>query len=307
MTEQTTINVLACVASWGNHGMVALPDKHLLPVQYQRRIGRPLCGDKVDIEQQPDHQWLVTRIHKRSTFFARADRFGRQQMIAANMNQALVVIAPEPSPSRDLIDRYLCANEILGIKTILVLNKIDLIGEKLSQLRQQLTAYKQLGYQVIECSASSGAGIDDLQQQLSNQTEPAVCSLLIGQSGVGKSSLLNSLIPDLAVQTNSLSNATGKGKHTTTIAHMYMLADQNSTIIDTPGVWEYGLWVMPPSELAYAFKEFREWLGKCRFHDCQHSGEPECVFQQQADQCPDFAKRWQCYRRLLVEQERFNS
>ncbi len=307
MTEQATINALTCVASWGNHGLAGTTDRQLLPIQYQRRIGRPLCGDCIDIRQQTDEQWLVTKIHPRRSYFARADRFGRQQLIAANVDQALVVIAPEPAPSRDLIDRYLCANEILGISSVLVLNKIDLADGKLEQLRDDLSLYQQLGYKVIECSALDNTGIDELRQLLKGTSAKPACSLLIGQSGVGKSSLLNCLIPDLSVQTSSLSTATGKGKHTTTIAQQYALPEPNSTIIDSPGVWEYGLWVMPADELAASFIEFRQWLGRCRFHDCRHLSEPDCSLQQQADQSDLFASRLQCYRRILAEQERFNN
>ncbi len=292
---------LICVASWGNHGLVAAPDQTILPVQYQRRVGRPLCGDRVDIDLQPDSQWLATHIHPRSNCFARADRRGRRQQIAANLDQIVVVLAPEPAPSRDLIDRYLAAGEILGIACLLVLNKVDLDESALEALRERLNPYRQLGYRVLECSAETGHGLDQLAPELSGRQ-----SLLAGQSGVGKSSLLNRLIPDLSVQTNSLSSATGKGKHTTTIAKLYFLEHSAGCIIDSPGVWEYGLWQMDSAELAHGFIEFRELLGTCRFQDCQHRAEPGCALLARAESDAVFAHRLACYQRLLREQQRFD-
>lgn len=298
---------LRCVASWGNHGLAASSTQSTVRVQYQRRIGRPLCGDVIGLEQQQDKQWLVNKIESRRNHFARADRKGRPQLLAANIDQAIVVIAPEPAPSRDLIDRYLAANEILGIRTTLVLNKVDLSSQDLDQLRQQLSIYIELGYTVIECSTLQNHGIDTLKQQLADESGQPRCSLFVGQSGVGKSSLLNCLVPDLSIQVNSLSTATGKGKHTTTTSKMYFLPGESDMIIDSPGVWEYGLWRMPGSELAYGFLEFRDHLGQCRFQDCQHNTEPQCALQSQADQSTTFEQRLQCYRRLLAEQQRFAS
>ncbi len=278
-------------------------DSKALEVQYQRRIGRPLVGDVVDIEQQTDHQWLVTTIHPRSTYFARGDRNGRQQRIAANIDQSIIVMAAEPAPSRDLIARYVIAAEILGMTPVLVLNKIDLPEPAVQIQRERLALYIDLGYQVLECSAESGQGISQLAEHLADKQ-----SMLVGQSGVGKSSLLNRLIPDLSIQTSSLSSATGKGKHTTTIAQLYYLPQSGKNahgrVIDSPGVWEYGLWVMPADELAYGFREFREHLGKCRFNDCQHQQEPGCALLLQAENDDRFRQRLLCYQRLLNEQQR---
>lgn len=303
MTTQASINKAICIASWGNHGLVKAAGSEAVEVQYQRRIGRPLVGDLVDIEQQTDHQWLVTCIHPRSTYFARGDRNGRQQRIAANLDQSVIVMAAEPAPSRDLIDRYVIAAEILGITPLLVLNKIDLPEPAVQVQRERLAPYIDLGYQVLECSAESGQGIKQLADHLADRQ-----SMLVGQSGVGKSSLLNRLIPDLSLQTSNLSTATGKGKHTTTIAQLYYLPestdDSYARVIDSPGVWEYGLWVMPADELVYGFCEFREHLGKCHFNDCQHQQEPGCALLLRADNDDIFKQRLLCYQRLLSEQQR---
>lgn len=303
MTAQASINKAICIASWGNHGLVADTDNQALPVLYQRRVGRPLVGDHVDIQQQTDSQWLVVNIQPRSTYFARGDRNGRQQRIAANIDQAIIVIAAEPAPSRDLIDRYVVAAEILGFTPLLVLNKIDLPAPVVQAQRERLARYIDLGYSVLECSAETEYGIDQLENLLTGKQ-----SMFVGQSGVGKSSLLNRLIPDLALQTNTLSSATGKGKHTTTIAHLYFMADTQSQreghIIDSPGVWEYGLWVMPADELAAGFREFREHLGQCRFNDCKHTSEPGCALIEQAKLDDAFNERLACYQRLLNEQQR---
>lgn len=294
------MKAVTCVASWGNHGLIADAGRQILPVRYRRRIGRPLCGDVVDIEAQNDTEWLVTDIHPRRNCFARGDRFGRQQKIAANIDQAMVVLAPEPAPSRDLIDRYLVAGELLEFSTTLVLNKLDLPDQIVQEQRDRLSLYASLGYRVLETSAETGAGVAKLADALAGQ-----CSMLVGQSGVGKSSLLNRLIPDLALQTNSLSTATGKGKHTTTIAQLYFCDQHDARIIDSPGVWEYGLWSMPADELAHGFREFREWLGQCKFNNCQHDGEPGCAVEAHAQEHAAWIARFKTYRRLLAEQLRF--
>lgn len=300
MTEAAAINNVTCVASWGNHGLAAGPDRRLLPVHYRRSVGRPLCGDVVDIQQQTDNEWLVSHIHPRRNCFARGDRYGKQQQIAANIEQAMVVLAPEPAPSRDLIDRYLVAGELLDFSITLVLNKTDLPDQTVSEQRERLALYADLDYPVLETSAETGTGIGALADQLTGK-----CSMLVGQSGVGKSSLLNRLIPDLALQTNTLSTASGKGKHTTTIAQLYYFDARDARMIDSPGVWEYGLWSMSSDELARGFREFQPWLGQCKFNDCRHTGEPGCALQAQADDNPALLERLTTYRRLLDEQQRF--
>lgn len=284
-----------CIASWGNHGLFANSSEEHFPADYLRRIGRPLCGDNIEATQNDKGQWHITRIAPQTNTFARADRRGRKQVIAANIDQLLIVVASEPAPSKDLLDRYLVAGELTLCQCIIIHNKVDLDAEKPSSLSVRLQALADIGYPVISVSATKAIGIDMLNNILKGN-----CSMLVGQSGVGKSSLVNQLIPNLDLQTKAISNATGKGTHTTSISTLYHLPN-NGQIIDSPGVWEYGLWQMPADELAWGFKEFRDYLGQCRFRDCQHLNEPGCKLRENVAD----SQRYACYQRLLNEQKRF--
>ncbi len=273
-------------------------------MHYRRKIGRPLCGDRIIVDQRSEPP-AVQAILPASARFARGDKRGRPQWIAANTEQAAVIVAPAPAPSRDLLDRYLVAAELLRVKPLLILHKVDLGEHALKELRLRLQRYLDLGYQCLEVSAHSGVGMPQLRHCLRAQR-----TLFTGQSGVGKSSLISALIPDLQLQTRALSQATGKGTHTTSTACMYYLpgtaaAVAAGSVIDTPGVWEYSLWQMTATELASGFREFQPWLGQCRFRDCRHIDTPGCAIFAASAAGQIAAARYQCYQRLLAEQSRF--
>jgi ribosome biogenesis GTPase len=287
------------LASYGNQGVVELPDGATLDCHYRRSVGRPYCGDRVIIESDGDgHPAQVVEILPRLNVFARADNRQRKQVVAANLQQILVVLAPRPEPSRDLVERYLVAAHSLEIAPVLVLNKADLMHEKSYDPTGplgRLDAYRELGYPVVEASCKLNPGISNLQPLLRDRT-----SILAGQSGVGKSSLVNALIPDLELQTSDLSRVTGKGTHTTTTTIMYHLPG-GGRLVDSPGVWEYGLWQIGQPELAAGFIEFRPLLGRCRFNDCRHDGEPSCAIRA-AVAAGDISEwRYASYLRLLAQ------
>ena len=206
-----------CLVSWGNHGIAGVATGHKLTVHYKRKVGRPLCGDRIIVNTTTDRAW-IEQIQPRSSRFARADRRGRPQWIAANPDQIAIIVAAEPAPSRDLIDRYLAACELLQIKPLLVLQKTDLDAVAVDTLRARLETYTKLGYDAIEVSAQRGTGMRRLKALLASRR-----TLFSGQSGVGKSTLISALIPDLKLQTRALSVVTGKGTHTTSTACMYYL------------------------------------------------------------------------------------
>lgn len=293
-----------CLTSWGNHGMAGTPAGEKSTVHYKRKVGRPLCGDRIIVHTGTQQAW-VEQILPRSSRFARADRRGRPQWIAANADQAAIIIAAKPAPSQDLVDRYLVACELLQIKPLLVLQKTDLDSSGVNELRARIRQYQALGYAAVEVSARSGKGLPSLVGLLyGNRT------LFTGQSGVGKSSLISALIPDLKLQTRALSAVTGKGTHTTSTTCMYYLPDTvadtgTGSVIDTPGVWEYSLWHMPPAELAAGFIEFQPWLGQCRFRDCQHLDVPGCALTQALHQGSISHHRHATFKRLAMEQQRF--
>ena len=286
------------LVSYGGQGMVELENGDCIGCKYRRSVGRPYCGDRVEVQRADDQSAVVTRILPRDNLFVRADARLRKQPIAANLNQALIIIAPRPAPSRDLVERYLVAIHSLGIRPVIVLNKSELLEENEYENDTplgRLEDYRKLGYEVLYTSCKSAPGIGSLKSVLENST-----SILVGQSGVGKSSLVNSLLPDLELQTGALSRVTGKGIHTTTTTIMYAMP-AGGRLIDSPGVWEYGLWQMEPGELADGFIEFQPFLGRCKFNDCRHDHEPQCAIHDAAESGAIFPWRYQSYQRLLSQ------
>ncbi len=284
------------LVSYGAQGKVELDNGERLDCKYRRSVGRPYCGDRVEIQRADGQSAVVTRILPRDNLFARADARLRKQPIAANLDQALIIIAPHPAPSCDLVERYLVAIHSLGIRPVIVLNKAELLQEKSYDYGTplgRLEDYRKLGYEVLQTSCKTAPGISLLNSVLKNRT-----SILVGQSGVGKSSLANKLLPDLDLQTGALSRVTGKGIHTTTTTIMYSMP-AGGRLIDSPGVWEYGLWRMEQQELANGFIEFQSFLGGCKFNDCRHDQEPQCAISEAAESGALFPWRYQAYLRLL--------
>jgi ribosome biogenesis GTPase len=284
------------LVAYGNSGVVELPDGARRECKFRRSIGRPYCGDRVTVEDADGESTVVTEIQPRDNVFMRAGTQGRKQVIAANLDQVLVVLAPAPEPSRDLVERYLVAVHSLGIRPLLVLNKAERMEEtnpgQEGPLRR-LDEYRDLGYALLRTSCKGPPGVDALPPALKSRT-----SILVGQSGVGKSSLVNALLPDLELQTGALSRVTGKGTHTTTTTIMYTLPC-GGRLIDSPGVWEYGLWEMSQDEIANGFIEFRAFEGQCRFNDCRHAAEPGCAVRAAVASGQVRRWRYESYLRLL--------
>lgn len=282
--------------SYGNSGVAELADGTPVACKYRRSVGRPYCGDRVLLGHLADGSALVTQVLPRRNMFARADARQRKQVIAANLDQVFIVIAPAPEPSRDLVERYLVAAHDLGITPLLVINKAELLAAQPAHPPfSRIDDYRALGYSVLAASTKGPPGIDALLGHLD-----ARVSILAGQSGVGKSSLVNALVPDLDLQTGELSRITGKGTHTTTTTIMYRLP-AGGRLLDSPGVWEFGLWQMSATDLAGGFIEFRNLDAACRFRDCRHAGEPGCAVQAAVEAGAIRRWRYQSYLRLLSQ------
>lgn len=283
------------LASWGGHGVVRRQDGDIADCSYRRSVGRPVCGDFVRLDEDGAGGMAVREILPRRNAFMRADERQRPQVVAANLDQVAIVVAPRPQPTRDLLARYLVAVHSLGIRPLLVLNKAELVdqGEVFDAL-PRLEYLASIGYPLARTSCKGPPGLDELRPLLGDGT-----SILVGQSGVGKSSLVARLLPDREIQVGALSRATGKGTHTTTATTLYELP-QGGALIDSPGVWEYGIWELDPADLAHGFTEFRPYLGQCRFNDCRHDAEPGCAIKQAvaSGSIPDW--RHESYRRLLA-------
>lgn len=242
-------------------------------VRCQLRQNLPLLvvGDRV-VWQAAGEAGVVTALLERRSQLARPDLHGEMKALAANIDQILVVAAPAPIYSPDLINQYLAAAELTGISPLLVFNKIDLIDEQnRNEVDALLSIYRRIGYQVITASTKREHGLDTLITELKGHT-----SVFVGQSGVGKSSLVQALLPEARISVGELSAQSGLGQHTTSTARLYHLPT-GGQIIDSPGVREFRLWPMSRQELARGFVEFLPFLGHCKFRDCTHQHEPGCA------------------------------
>jgi ribosome biogenesis GTPase len=258
----------------GRNLFVADSEGGLHYCQFRQNIGYIVCGDRVVWHATGPETGVVTALLPRTSVLARPDYSGREKPLAANITQLVMVIAPEPEPSGFLLDQYLVTAETIGIDALIAVNKIDLLSDDHKPaFLERFDYYRKIGYPVIAISARMERGLAPLIDRLQNQT-----SILVGQSGVGKSSLLNSLLPDLEVQVGRLSEATGLGRHTTSTTTCYELP-QGGYLIDSPGVRSFRLLDLSRNQLEQGFREFRPFLGHCQFRDCRHRQEPGCAIK----------------------------
>ncbi len=241
----------------------------------RQNIGHPVCGDRVVWQRAGDERGVVTALLERTSTLSRPDYAGRDKPLAANISRLVVVLAPEPEPSDYLLDQYLVASEQIGVQAVIALNKIDLLGtQEQERFLERFELYQTIGYPLVPVSARREHGLDALTQALQGQT-----GILVGQSGVGKSSLIKALLPDLDIQVGRLSKATGLGRHTTSAATLYRLPTGGS-LIDSPGVRSFRLGRLGCRALEHGFREFRPLIGHCRFADCRHRQEPGCAVRE---------------------------
>jgi len=228
-------------------------------------------GDTVDIKRTSNDQAVIEAIQERQTLLYRSDQY-KSKLLAANLTQLFVVVATEPGFSDDLVSRALVAANAAGIAAHLILNKID-VEPSLAKARERVGRYAALGYPVHEISVKAAP---DAARALLTPLFAGQSSILIGQSGMGKSSLINLLVPDADIATREISAALDTGKHTTTFTRLYHL-DGGGSIIDSPGFQEFGLHHLSEGMLERAFPEFAPHLGQCRFYNCHHVNEPGCA------------------------------
>jgi len=245
---------------------------------FRQNLGEVVCGDHV-VWQPTGSGGVVTARLARSSTLSRPDYAGRDKAIAANITQVVIVVAVRPEPNEYLVDQYLVAAEQIGVAALIALNKIELLqGEEREALLARFAHYPVIGYPLVTVSARRAQGLEPLRARLSGQT-----SILVGQSGVGKSSLVNALLPDREAQTGRLSEATGYGRHTTSAATLYRLPG-GGELIDSPGVRSFRLGRLDRQQLEQGFREFRPHLGKCQFRDCSHAHEPACAIRAAVDE-----------------------
>jgi ribosome biogenesis GTPase len=258
-------------------------------------FGRKLeivCADRVRFERGAAHQGLVHELMPRQTVITRMNSRGESELVATNATQLVVVIANPPLPDFFLADRYLAAAEAVGIPSLIVLNKIDMESARAAECREELATYERLGYRTALVSAHTGTGLAEMLDALRGHT-----SLLVGQSGVGKSSLLNALSPEAATRIREIVAKTGKGSHTTTRTGLFKLPG-GGELLDSPGVRDFA---PGPDLLKNAVDGFREIVaaaGACRFGDCQHMEEPDCAVHAAVESGAITERRYRSYTQL---------
>ena len=257
-------------------------------------------GDEVEMDPEngEEHTAIITEIHDRKNYIDRQSPSHRMQhhIVAANLDQSLLIATlKEPRTSQGFIDRFLVGCEMYHVPAIIVLNKADLYRQKeedkFAEWRQM---YEHVGYRVIRMSVQTGEGVAEMRAALNGRI-----SLLSGHSGVGKSSFLNAIFPGLGQKTQGLSGWSGKGIHTTTFAEMFDLPDEPGSIIDTPGMREFGLVNISRAELSGYFPEMRALAGDCQFNNCLHAEEPGCVVKEGVREGRIAEDRYVSYRTIL--------
>lgn len=257
-------------------------------------LGSLVTGDKVIFRMDQNDHGVVVAVLPRVSELSRPNPYNEIKPVAANIDFIVLVVACEPVVHPNLIDRYLVAAENCNIEPIILLNKTDLLDDVSGPyMRNMLKDYEKLGYQTMTLSITQEDGLEDLKQVLNDRI-----SVFVGQSGVGKSSLIQVLLPDQELKVGALSVASKKGRHTTTTARLYHFP-AGGDLIDSPGIREFGLWHMEPDDVLYGFKELRDMIGHCKFRDCKHELEPKCAIRESLESKKISQSRFDSYKRIL--------
>ncbi|HWJ95520.1 MAG TPA: ribosome small subunit-dependent GTPase A [Telluria sp.] len=282
------------VAAHGRHYLADVEGKMLQCVTRGKKTNVAV-GDIVHLKKTSEDQAVIEKIGERKTLLYRSDQY-KSKLLAANLTRLFIVVATEPSFTDDLVSRALVAAEAAGIEAHLILNKIDM-EEPLARARERVSVYTKMGYPLHELSAKAPPehAVATLMPLLEGQS-----SILIGQSGMGKSSLINLLVPDADIAVREISEALDTGKHTTTFTRLYHLGNGGS-IIDSPGFQEFGLYHLTEGMLERAFVDFAPYLGGCKFYNCHHLAEPQCAVLQAVQDGKIAPMRHELYAQLVHE------
>jgi ribosome biogenesis GTPase len=283
------------IAAYRKYTLVKDQNNKLFQCQQRKAVGQVVCGDIVLWQAEDADTGVITSIKERHSILQRPDINNNLRIIAANIDQVFIVVAHKPELNEGLIDRYLVAAENSHLKPVILLNKIDLFDEKeFSNLKSRLQLYQDIGYTVIYTSAKQEHGLDSLTKLLKDNN-----NIFVGQSGVGKSSLINTILKSDA-RIGEISEATGKGKHTTTTAYLYPLEAEQGHIIDSPGVREFGLIKLNEQDIIAGFTEFKPYIGYCKFRNCAHKNEPGCALLKALEDKKITSQRWESSQRIIA-------
>lgn len=290
------------IAGYGRHLLVEDEEGNEFKCVPRGRRLRVVCGDQVLwIPGEHDSPAIVEEILPRRTTLTRPDRRGREEVLAANVDQLLVVCAPKPAFDPFIIDRYLVAAELMGVDAAVVCNKQDL--DELAEAQDMpgiCKQYERAGYPVLWTSAKHGTGTEQIVDLVKGNT-----NILVGQSGVGKSSIINALVPAADVLVGRLSHGSGEGRHTTTASMLHHLPG-GGDLIDSPGVRDYAPHLERTQDLSVGFLEFRQPAMDCHFSNCRHLEEPRCAVKAAVTLGQISKRRYRSYVMLTRRQENLN-
>ena len=288
------------------HADVETETGEIFRCNLRRTLKNVVVGDRVSwrlgSEQLQGISGVIEAIFPRQNELSRPDYYDGIKVMAANIEQIIIVSAVLPQLSLNIIDRYLVICESANIPVLIVLNKVDLLSESERQdAEKQLAIYQKIGYKTLCLSAHTGENMEALHRYLAKGT-----SIFVGQSGVGKSSLINQILPEVNAQTGEISDISGLGQHTTTASRLYHLP-QGGNLIDSPGIREFGLWHLEPEQITQGYREFHDFLGGCTFRDCKHKDDPDCAIREAVQQGKIDPIRFENYHRLIQSREETKS
>lgn len=280
------------VATYSRRMQLLLPDGGRVDARIKGKRLKPVCGDRVEAQPIPgEPDWLITAIGERRNQLTRPNLRGKVEVLAANIDRLIVMAAATPEPEWSIVDRYLCAAELIDADAAVVFNKIDIPAAE--AFEEVLDEYARIGYPALRCSAKTGHNVDAVAALLRDGV-----SIIVGQSGVGKSSLINRLLKDDRQRVAAVSDKSGEGRHTTVSSVMLQLPE-GGAVIDSPGVRDYAP-ALQPDEVVAGYREIAAAARDCRFANCRHLREPGCAVKAAVDDGTISKRRYDSYRHLLA-------